>query len=164
MTCCSAFRACHAAVFAAFLIAWTVVLLLPVPTQSAEKVLGSPFSVFIFGKALHITAYAFLAVLGGTVALFGRKWIWVLPGLAAHGGLTEILQSFTGRTSRIEDVGLDTIGVALGAGIVLAWRWFRRPAAVEENASPGSAEPVLASRPHRLPNGQPSLPRESGGG
>jgi VanZ like family len=164
MTCCAAFRACHAAVFAAFLIAWTVVLLLPVPTQSAERVLGSPFSVFIFGKALHITAYAFLTVLGGTVALLGRKWVWVLPGLVTHGGLTEILQSFTGRTSRIEDVGLDTIGVAVGAVIVLTWRWFRSSAVVEENASRGSAEPVLASRPHPLPNGQPSLPTEAGGG
>ena len=164
MTCCSAFRACHAAVFAAFLIAWTVVLLLPVPTQSAEKVLGSPFSVFIFGKALHITAYAFLTVLGGTAALFGRQWIWLLPGLVAHGGLTEILQSFTGRTSRIEDVGLDTIGVAVGAAIVFAWRWFRRPGAVEENASRGSASPELASRPHLLPNGQPSRTKGAGGG
>jgi VanZ family protein len=164
MRCCSVLRPCHAAIFAAFLIAWTVVLLLPVPTQSAEKVLGSPFSVFIFGKALHITAYAFLTVLGGTVGLFGRKWVWVLPGLVAHGGLTEILQSFTGRTSRIEDVGLDTIGVALGAAIVLAWRWFRRPAAVEENASRGSGAPELASRPHPLPNGPPSRTKGAVGG
>src|SRR6185436_19426139 len=139
------------------------VLLLPVPTQSAQRVLGSPFSVFIFGKALHITAYAFLTVLGGTVALFGRKWVWLLPGLVAHGGLTEFLQSFTGRTSRIEDVGLDTIGVAVGALIVLAWRWFKKPTPAEENASPVSADPQPASPRHLLPNGQPSRPSQASG-
>jgi VanZ family protein len=163
MTCCSVYRACHVAVFAAFLIAWTVVLLLPVPAQSAQRVLGSPFSVFIFGKALHITAYAFLAVLGGTIALFGRKWVWVLPGLVAHGGLTEFLQSFTGRTSRIEDVGLDTIGVAVGALIVLGWRWFRNPTRAGESATPVSVDPEPASRRHPLPNGQPSRPSPAGG-
>jgi VanZ family protein len=158
MTCCSTFRAIHVAVFAAFLIAWTVVLLLPVPAQSAERVLGSPYSVFLFGKGLHITAYAFLAVLGGTVALFGRRWIWILPGLVAHGGLTEILQSFTGRTSRIEDVGLDTIGVAVGALIVLGWHWFRKLTQTEAIATPGSVDPEPASQRHPLPIGQPSRP------
>jgi hypothetical protein len=132
-----ALRLLHLLVFAAFLIAWTVALLLPVPHQSAERVLGSPFSVFMFGKGLHVAGYAYLTVLGGTVALFGRKWVWVLPGLVAHGGLTEIVQGFVGRTSRIEDLGLDTLGIALGALLILGWRRLTRPRPAAEHANPG---------------------------
>jgi len=71
MACCRTLPAIHAAVFAAFLTAWTIALLSPVPHQSAERVLGDPFSVFVFGKGLHISGYAFLAVLGGTLPLRG---------------------------------------------------------------------------------------------
>jgi hypothetical protein len=127
----------HLLVFAAFLIAWTIALLSPVPHQSAERVLGSPFSVFMFGKGLHIAAYAFLTVLGGTVALFGRKWWWIVPGLIVHGGLTEFFQQFVGRTARVEDLGLDTIGIVIGALVVLGWRWLKRDRSVGETASPG---------------------------
>jgi VanZ family protein len=130
-------RFVHLLVFAAFLTAWTIALLSPVPHQSAERVLGSPFSVFMFGKGLHIAAYAFLTVLGGTVALFGRKWWWIVPGLIAHGGLTEFFQQFVGRTARIEDLGLDTIGIVIGALMVLAWWWLRRDRSAAESASPG---------------------------
>ncbi|HKA07777.1 MAG TPA: VanZ family protein [Gemmataceae bacterium] len=130
-------RLVHVLVFAAFLIAWTIALLSPVPHQSAERVLGSPLSVFIFGKGLHIAAYAYLTVLGGTVALFGRKWWWIVPGLVAHGCLTEFFQKFVGRTSRLEDVGLDTIGIVLGALVVLGWRRLKRDRSAGETASPG---------------------------
>jgi len=127
----------HFLIFAAFLIAWTIALLSPVPHQSAERVLGSPFSVFMFGKGLHIAAYAFLTVLGGTVALFGRKWWWIVPGLILHGGLTEFFQQFVGRTARVEDLGLDTIGIVIGALVVLGWRRLKRDRSLGETASPG---------------------------
>jgi VanZ family protein len=117
-------RRIHVAVFALFLLAWTIALWLPVPSESANKALGDPFWVFLFGKGLHITAYAFLAVLGSTIALFGQKWFWVLPCLVLHGGLTEIIQPLVGRTGRIEDVGLDAIGIAIGGLLALAFRLF----------------------------------------
>jgi len=135
MTCCRSSRVVHVVLFAAFLMAWTIALLLPVPAQSAERVLGDPFSVFMFGKGLHIAAYAFLTILGGTAALFGRNWVWILPGLIVHGGVTEILQGFVGRTSRIEDVGLDAVGIGLGALAVLAWRRITRPTSAGGTAS-----------------------------
>jgi hypothetical protein len=130
-------RLVHLLVFAAFLIAWTIALLSPVPHQSAERVLGSSFSVFMFGKGLHIAAYAYLTVLGGTVALFGGKWWWIVPGLIVHGALTEFFQQFVGRTARVEDLGLDTIGIVIGALGVLGWRRLKRDRSAGESTSPG---------------------------
>jgi hypothetical protein len=125
MACCRLYPALHAAVFAAFLTVWTIALLSPVPHRSAERVLGDAFSVFIFGKGLHISAYAFLAVLGGTLPIRGWKGTWVLLGLVAHGAVTEFFQQFVGRTARLEDVGLDAVGVAVGGLLVWAWRAAR---------------------------------------
>ena len=114
----------HTAVFAAFLTAWTIALLSPVPSEQAERVFGGPWEVFLFGKGLHITAYAFLAVLGGTIRRFERRWVWVLPGLVVHGALTEFFQQFVGRGASIGDVGLDSIGIAIGG--LLVWLLRRR--------------------------------------
>jgi hypothetical protein len=125
MACCRILPAIHAAVFAAFLTAWTIALLSPVPQQSAQHWLGGPFWVFVFGKGLHISAYAFLTVLGGTLPLSNWRWIWVPAGLVAHGAVTEFFQQFVGRTARIEDVGLDAIGVAVGGLFVWAGRALR---------------------------------------
>jgi VanZ family protein len=125
MACCRVSPTAHATVFIAFLTAWTVALLSPVPHESAQRVLGGPWQEFLFGKGLHITAYAFLAVLGGTLPFRGWRWTWVLVGLVAHGGVTEFFQQFTGRTARLEDVGLDAIGAAIGGLVVLGWRALR---------------------------------------
>jgi VanZ family protein len=115
------------------LTVWTVALLTKVPHESAKQVLGSDWGVFVFGKTLHVCAYAGLAVLGGTAAAFGRKWVWVLPALVLHGGLTEFFQQFVGgRTGRIEDVGLDSIGISLGG--LIAW-------GLRSISPPDSAEP-----------------------
>jgi VanZ family protein len=119
----------HVFVFFAILAAWTVALLSPVPHDSAKSVLGSDYGVWLFGKSLHVATYAFLAALGATAVAFGRRWWWVLPGLVIHGGLTEFFQKFVGRGARIEDVGLDSIGVAVGGLIAWGVRSFSRPAA-----------------------------------
>ena len=110
----------QAVVFVGLLTAWTVALLSPVPHQSAHRVLGGEFWVWMFGKGLHVGAYAFLAVLGGTLG--GRQWLWVLGALVLHGGLTEFYQQFVGRTSAFRDAGLDTLGVAVGGLAILAGR------------------------------------------
>jgi hypothetical protein len=120
----------HVAVFAAALTAWTVALLSPVPHESAKEVLGSDRTLFLFAKGLHVGVYAVLAILGGSVAAFGRKWVWVLPALVAHGGVTEFIQQYVpGRTGRIEDVGIDSIGIAAGGLVVWAYRSFTGPRA-----------------------------------
>jgi hypothetical protein len=108
----------HASVFAAFLAAWTIALLSPVPSERAERALGGPWEVFLFGKGLHITAYAFLTALGGTIRCLARRWVWVLPALVVHGALIEFLQQFVGRGSSVGDVGLDSIGIAIGGLVV----------------------------------------------
>lgn len=137
MSCCRSWPAIHAGLFAAFLTVWTVALLSPVPHDSAKKVLGSEYGIFLFAKTVHVSAYAFLTVLGGTATLFGRQWWWVLPGLVVHGGLTEYFQQFVGRGSRIEDVGLDAIGVAVGGFVTWAIRSYRR---YRSSAAPPSPE------------------------
>ncbi len=126
MTCCRNWPTVHVVVFTLALTAWTVALLSPVPHESAKKVLGSEFGIFLFAKTVHVGTYAALTILGGTAAAFGRRWWWVLPALVAHGGLTEFFQQFVGRGSRIEDVGLDSIGIAIGGLVTLAVRRFNR--------------------------------------
>ena len=120
----------HTLLFVVALTAWTIALLSPVPQESARRVLGSAFWVFVFGKGLHISVYALLAVVGATLPLRGRTPGWVLVGLVAHGGVTEFFQQFVGRTASVRDVGLDALGVALGglavAGCRAARRWHIR--------------------------------------
>ena len=117
----------HLIAFILFLVAWTCALWSPVPQESARDTLGSDWHVFLFGKGLHVSVYAFLTVLGGTVRRFGNRWVWVLPTLIAHAGLTELVQPYVGRTGSLRDVGLDTIGVVIGGLIVWALRRRSRP-------------------------------------
>jgi VanZ like family len=123
MSCCRRWPILHVVVFALAMTAWTIALLVPVPQKSAREVLGSDWGIFLFAKTIHVSIYAILTIVGGTAAYFGRKWIWVLPALVLHGALTEFFQQFTGRTARVEDVGLDTLGIAIGGFLV--W-WLRR--------------------------------------
>lgn len=136
MVCCRFWPAIHVGLFAFLLTAWTVALLSPVPHDSAKKILGSEYGIFVFAKTVHVAAYAFLTVLGCTAAALGRRWWWVLPGLVIHGGLTEYFQQFVGRGSRVEDVGLDSVGIAIGALLTWAIRSVRR----SSPAAPSSPE------------------------
>ncbi len=154
-------RIIHLSIFAGFLIAWTIALLVRIPHESAEKVLGGPWHVFLFGKGLHVTAYAFLTMLGGTIALFGRRWWWVAPGLVVHGSLIEFFQQFTGRTGRIEDVGLDSIGIVLGTLAIVYWRKIKSGRGPREGlSSPASEVDSAGPSRHPLPTSRPSLPRQ----
>jgi VanZ family protein len=136
MACCHTWPAVHVGVFTFFVTAWTVALLSPVPHDSAKEVLGSEYGIFLFAKTVHVAAYAFLTVLGGTAAAFGRRWWWVLPALVAHGAITEYFQQFVGRGSRIEDVGLDSIGIAIGGLITWAIRSLGRSTPPAVTSSP----------------------------
>src|SRR5262249_44866867 len=48
---------------------------------------------------------------------------WIIVALVIHGGLTEFLQQFVHRGASWRDVGLDSLGIGIGA--ILTWkRWF----------------------------------------
>ena len=109
-------------VWTAVFACWTVSLLRPIPPGAVEAV-GGPEPSFWFAKSLHVSVYAAFALsaafLPGSLAL--RRWIPV--ALVLHGGLTEYLQQFVHRGASWRDVGLDTLGVAIG--VILTWkRWI----------------------------------------
>lgn len=108
------------------LAAWTVGLLTPHPIRVGARVLP-PELRFWVAKALHVSAYAALAALLAWLPIRPR-WRWLgLALLVLHGCATEYLQTFVeGRTGSLRDVGLDSLGLALG--LALSWRWWRHPA------------------------------------
>jgi hypothetical protein len=100
--------------------AWTVGLLTPNPDRAVRDVLP-PHALFPMAKALHVSAYAFLAALAAWLPRRGLP----IAFLALHGAATEFLQQFVPtRTASVRDVLLDLAGV--GLGLVLSWPW-RRP-------------------------------------
>ena len=120
----SRFPTLHLITFLVFLTLWTIALLIPIPQAEAEKTFGSKERVFFFGKGLHISAYAFLTMLGGSRVWGWPKYLWILFGLPAHGAATEILQGYTGRGPRVEDFLLDSCGVMVGTILLLAGAWI----------------------------------------
>ena len=90
--------------FVGVAVAWTVALLVPIPHETASQVLGSESAKFWFAKALHMTAYAFIACVAGTFRLTRRERIAVLIALFSHGALTEFFQQFVGRGASLQDV------------------------------------------------------------
>ena len=143
----------HVAAFSFAIALWTVALLLPVPNESANEALGGPLWAFLFGKSLHVCAYLFLAVLGGTAFRSYRRWLWIMPILVVHGALAEFFQQFVGRTASVRDVLLDTLGALLGCCIVL-W-WARIKNRHRDSAGESILEPMRLggiARTHRLPS------------
>jgi hypothetical protein len=113
----------HAFVFLTCLALWTVVLLMPVPKESAAKVLGGEGGMHLFGKALHVSAYAIITVLGGSM-LLARSQRWLLLGvLSFHAFATEFVQQYVNRGASWRDIGLDHLGIAIG--IAVGWNWWR---------------------------------------
>jgi hypothetical protein len=111
-----------------YALAWTTALLVPMPVDPPPPGDGVPARV-IFGKTVHIMAYAVFTGLAGWMLLPGR-FRWLLAGfLVGHGLLTEYLQyltyEFFHRTGKWSDVGLDCIGIVLG--IALTWKWWLAP-------------------------------------
>jgi VanZ family protein len=118
------FNRLHVAAFVFCFVCWTIALLVPVPHKEAEVVIGGADSQFWFGKTLHVCAYAFLTVLGGSITLTRTQRWFILALMSFHGFATEFFQQFVpGRTAAWRDVGLDHIGIALG--ILVGWRWWR---------------------------------------
>lgn len=157
------FARLHFAAFGLALALWTVALWMPVPTESANKALGSPWWAFLFGKTLHVSVYCFLTVLGATALMRFAKWGWIPPVLVLHGMLTEFVQQFVGRTGSIRDLLLDSSGILIGSIIVIGWN--RLSARRAMSATSSNPEPIALSelsRPHRPPIAVPS-PTIAGG-
>lgn len=111
-------------VWAAALTVVTVALLTSEPAQVADEVLPEP-TIFPLSKAVHITAYAMLAILTAWLPT-SRRWRWqLLALLALHGFATELLQTWVPRrTGSVRDACFDLLGLAVG--LVLTWRWWTR--------------------------------------
>jgi spore maturation protein SpmB len=81
---------------------------------------------FVLAKALHLSSYAVMAVLGGTLVPAGRRRAVAFTLLGLHGAATELAQYFgnlwydTHRNGCVRDVLIDSAGIVLGA-LVLRW-------------------------------------------
>jgi VanZ family protein len=124
----------------AFNFAWTTALLVPDPDGWARSWLLSESDgpearehldeqLFLFSKALHVSAYAVLAILSGRLRVSWPYRILLLLFMSTHAFGTEWLQNFIHeRHPSLRDVGLDHLGMA--CGILLSRKcWFARPAA-----------------------------------
>jgi VanZ family protein len=108
--------------------AWSVALLSPLPDTGDWSLENISLDLkFLFAKAVHVSAYALLAVLSGWLPVPRcRRWL-LLVFLSGHAMATEFFQQFVpGRTGCWFDVGIDHIGIALG--LALTWKWWLLPA------------------------------------
>lgn len=121
------------------LAVWTIVLLRPEPVTIQEVAVPSEWR-YLLAKGFHVGMYGILAAWGGylvslaaavslaairagnttdtTVACRGHGYLGLI--LLGHGGLTEILQTFTSkRHGSVVDVLWDGLGVILG--LLILW-------------------------------------------
>ncbi len=113
-------------IWLAYLAAWSTALLVPLPDIGRTWTVNHISLKFLFAKAVHVGAYAVLAVLSGWL-LVPTRFRWLLMFfLAAHATSTELLQRLVpGRTGTLTDVGIDLAGIALGC--LVSWKWWLRP-------------------------------------
>jgi VanZ family protein len=110
------------AIFLFFLALWTWKLLEPnpVPERVADEI---PTDLkFLFAKALHASAYAFLTVLVSFLPV-RRAIFWaVVAVLALHAVGTEVGQTYVpNRHGSARDVLIDWAGIVVG---LLMLRWW----------------------------------------
>jgi VanZ family protein len=114
-------------IWSVFFVAWTVALLVPIPSGAGAGRHWLAEHKFYLAKGLHVTAYAVLAVLSAGLRLPCRfRWI-ILFVIMVHATVTELLQQFVEtRTGLLSDVGLDHLGIALG--LLVTWKRWSDPA------------------------------------
>jgi hypothetical protein len=116
-------------IWGAFVLAWTVALLAPIPPNGPLGLTGFELKPKLFlTKGLHLSAYAFLAVLTGWLRVPIRYRFILIFFLMAHATYSEVLQyaleEYSHRSGTLMDVALDNIGIAIG--LALSWRWWTR--------------------------------------
>ena len=77
-------------------------------------------------KALHI--WGFVCLTMPMAVLWPRGLRWQAPAAIAYGGVIELLQPLVGRQRELADLGADSLGVLVGAGLGLTARWIVRRA------------------------------------
>lgn len=93
---------------------WTWSLERPYPQVVLEhKELA--WYLFLFGKTVHVAAYACFAVLSGWLRV-PRRYRWILVFvMSLHAWGSEYFQQYTPtRHASLRDVGLDHLGIVLG--------------------------------------------------
>jgi hypothetical protein len=131
-------------IWVAYTPAWTVSLLVPRPIEARSDQVVLWWSLFVFSKIVHVSAYALWTVM--TCWLRTALWVRILLVLVIllHGLGTEYLQLLMniGRHGSWRDVGLDWFGTALG--LVLGWLLFLRSPSAQNsvNLPPAPGEPV----------------------
>jgi len=108
-----------------FLVGWSTLLLMPDASCVAEPFVPEK-AFYSIAKTLHVSAYLGLAVLTGWLLVPQRARWFLLLFMSLHAFCSEGLQRFIpGRTGSITDVGFDHLGLYLG--LLVSWRWWRRP-------------------------------------
>jgi hypothetical protein len=113
-------------IWAAFTLAWTAALLVPVPESAhSDSVHIVIDRKFLFAKVVHITAYAAWAGLTAWLRAPVRWRFFLMFVLMAHATVTELLQDWTdlGRTGALLDVAFDHFGIAVG--MAATWSWWK---------------------------------------
>ncbi len=145
------------AVWSLYLLAWSAALLTPHPMGAARALLPSDLR-FLAAKALHVSAYALLAILTGWLRAGPRSRWLLLALLSGHAFATEFGQRFVAlRTGSWRDVGLNHLGLLLG--VALTWYWWRSPA--QATSPQAKLAPLAAARGSGTTETNSTLPVES---
>jgi hypothetical protein len=127
-----------------YAVAWTFALLMPFPSEAHWSIADLEINrKFLFAKTLHVSAYAFFAVLTAWLHAPMRLRFFLMFFLMAHGTMTEVLQysiEFIGRSGGLFDVGLDHCGIAIGT--LLSWKWW-----TGGDSEPGAPSPTSPQAP-----------------
>jgi hypothetical protein len=118
--------AAQGAAFAVLLGLWTWKLVSPnpVPDELRSGLAAAGLS-YAAAKTLHLSGYALLTVLAGTLPVARRWRVGLVLMLYAHGVATEVIQTYVpNRTGTATDVLIDWAGISMGA--LAARRWNRR--------------------------------------
>jgi VanZ family protein len=111
-------------IWLAYVIVWTAGLLAPLPDTGSWEVEELQLDLkYLFGKSLHVAAYAVMTVLSAWLHVAPhRRWLLIFF-LMAHASLTEVLQLYVAnRSGQLTDVAFDHLGVAVG--VVCTWKWW----------------------------------------
>ncbi len=152
-------------VWFAYTPAWTIALLVPRPIEVRPDQVLLWWSLFLFSKAVHVSAYALWSLMTCWLRTTLPIRLVLVLVMVLHAGASEYLQVLMniGRHGSLRDVALDLVGIALG--IFVGWRLFLRnlttkkpvslppapgePVAMPASLDPGSAAADLPAEPAR---------------